>query len=425
MLKGHVFQNQIFGNQIFALFVNTFLDGHNGIINGYKNSMSLTKSGSEITIASGALCVQGRFLEEDSSTTIDAGTNTAYCKLVLTINLDRENTSSNFAQGYYEILTGVNDYPSITQNNIVGTNEGKYQYELARFKTGLSGITNFVDKRTFLDFQSIYEELEQQSTLATKAELQAVNSNLSERINTKANTSTMNTELAKKLNLTGGTVTGTINSSDILPRTYNTYKIGNNTSALQSICTTHLYLNNGAGASSSWSKVITNEDIGQNNSKFKNAFLEKLHFGSHSDDKILTDGSNGWSVIQSAAGLTSRDINDYTIFNQMWASAFITSSSKRYKENIKDITEERANKILDVNVVTYDYKNKENGVDRTGVIAEDVLEIIPEVVTFLEDEETKEILPNGVDYSKFVPYLIKEVQILKKEIDELKGLRNE
>lgn len=161
MLKGHVFQNQIFGNQIFALFVNTFLDGHNGIINGYKNSMSLTKSGSEITIASGVLCVQGRFLEEDSSTTIDAGTNDAYCKLVLTINLDRENTSSSFLQGYYEILTGVSDYPSLTQNNIVGTNEGKYQYELARFKTGLSGISNFVDKRTFLDFDSIYEEVRQ------------------------------------------------------------------------------------------------------------------------------------------------------------------------------------------------------------------------------------------------------------------------
>jgi hypothetical protein len=158
MLKGHVFINQNFGNQIFALFINTFLAGNNGVINGYKNSMGLTTSGSQVTVASGALCIQGRFLEEDSSTTIDAGTNDAYCKLVLTINLDRDNTSS-FTQGYYEILTGVSDYPALTQNNIVGTNEGKYQYELARFKTGLSGITNFVDKRTFLDFDSIYQEV--------------------------------------------------------------------------------------------------------------------------------------------------------------------------------------------------------------------------------------------------------------------------
>lgn len=159
MLKGHVFQNQTFGNQIFALFVDTFLAGQNGVINGYKNSMGLTTSGSNITIASGALCVQGRFLEEDSSTTIDAGTTPAYCRLVLTINLDRENTSSSFLQGYYEILSGAGDYPNLTQNDIVGSNEGKYQYELARFRTSLAGITDFIDKRTFLDFDSIYEEV--------------------------------------------------------------------------------------------------------------------------------------------------------------------------------------------------------------------------------------------------------------------------
>ena len=169
MLKGHVFINQTFGNHIFALFMNTFLAGHNGVINGYKNSMNLTTSGSQVTISSGALCVQGRFLEEDTSTTLDAGTNTSYHKLVLTINLDRENTELVFNQGYYEILTSATGYPNLTQNNIVNTNEGKYQYELARFKTGLTGITDFVDKRTYLDFNSIYEELATLSILLHKS----------------------------------------------------------------------------------------------------------------------------------------------------------------------------------------------------------------------------------------------------------------
>lgn len=160
MLKGHVFINQTFGNHIFALFMNTFLAGHNGVINGYKNSMNLTTSGSQVTISSGALCVQGRFLEEDTSTTLDAGTNDAYCKLVLTVNLDRENTISNFAQGYYEILKGVSAYPTLTQNDIVNSNSGIYQYELASFRTGLRGITDFVDKRTFLSSSTIYEDFE-------------------------------------------------------------------------------------------------------------------------------------------------------------------------------------------------------------------------------------------------------------------------
>ena len=64
MLKGEVFANQLFENQIFALFMNTFLDGANGVCNGYKNSMAVTYLGSDLTIDSGAICIQGRFLEE-------------------------------------------------------------------------------------------------------------------------------------------------------------------------------------------------------------------------------------------------------------------------------------------------------------------------------------------------------------------------
>ena len=168
MLNGHVFKNQRFGNQIFALFINTFLDGHNGIIGNYKEAMGLSYSGSNVTIASGAICIQGRFLEEDSSTTLDAGTNTLFCKLVLEIDLDKDNTTSEFNQGKYKILLGEVDYPSLTQDDIIKNNAGVYQYELARFKTGLSGITDFVDKRTFLDFDSIYTELESQSNIVFK-----------------------------------------------------------------------------------------------------------------------------------------------------------------------------------------------------------------------------------------------------------------
>ena len=66
MLKGHVFAKQLFGNSIFALFINTFLNGKNGISKDYKNAMAITYSGSTINVDSGAICIQGRFLEEDT-----------------------------------------------------------------------------------------------------------------------------------------------------------------------------------------------------------------------------------------------------------------------------------------------------------------------------------------------------------------------
>ena len=123
--------------------------------------MEVTYSGNNLTVNSGAVCIQGRFLKEDSSTTISAGTDTSYCKLVVEINLDNQNTESDFRQAYYKIIKGANSYPALTQNDIVKNNAGIYQYELARFQNSSSGITNFQDMRTFLDFQSIYDEIHQ------------------------------------------------------------------------------------------------------------------------------------------------------------------------------------------------------------------------------------------------------------------------
>ena len=160
MLKGHVFSKQIFGNPMFALFINTFLNGRNGVSNNYKNGMQVTYSGSNLTIDSGAVCIQGRFLEEDTGSTVAAGTDTAYCKLVIEINLDLQNTESQFNQGVYKVVKSASSYPNLTQTNIVKNNAGIYQYELARFRTNASGITDFQDKRTFLDFDSIYDEME-------------------------------------------------------------------------------------------------------------------------------------------------------------------------------------------------------------------------------------------------------------------------
>lgn len=179
MLKGHVFSKQLFANPIFALFINTFLNGINGVSNNYKNGMQVTYSGSTLTIDSGAVCIQGRFLEEDTSSSVSAGTDSAYCKLVIEIDLDKENTDSEFTQGYYKIVKSTSSYPNLTQTNIVKNVSGIYQYELARFRTSSSGITEFQDMRTFLDFTSIYNQITQeyQAVLAQlEEELEGVES---------------------------------------------------------------------------------------------------------------------------------------------------------------------------------------------------------------------------------------------------------
>ena len=162
MLKGHVFSKQLFENPIFALFINTFLNGENGVSNNYKNGMQPTYNGSTLTIDSGAVCIQGRFLEEDTSTQIATGTNNAYCKLIIEIDLDKQNTESQLNQAAYKVITSASSYPTLTQTDIVKNVSGIYQYELARFRTSASGITDFQDMRTFLDFSTIYAEIRQE-----------------------------------------------------------------------------------------------------------------------------------------------------------------------------------------------------------------------------------------------------------------------
>lgn len=122
-----------------------------------------------------------------------------------------------------------------------------------------------------------------------------------------------------------------------------------------------------------------------------------------------------------------------TAYAPVRASAFTTMSCKHTKTNVVDISEEDALKLLDIRPVNFDYVEEVGGQkDQIGVLAEDTYEVLPKVVSMPDDyvEEDFDIskgihqsLPS-VDYAKFVPYLIKLVQIQQKEIDILKSKLN-
>lgn len=103
-------------------------------------------------------------------------------------------------------------------------------------------------------------------------------------------------------------------------------------------------------------------------------------------------------------------------------------SSRRVKKNIHDMTEEEAKKLLNVDIVKFDYRESWNGgiKNQSGVIAEDVINIIPEVVEIDDNYDPNQPvdmeynLPPIVDYRKFIPYMIKMIQMQQEEIEELK-----
>ena len=94
------------------------------------------------------------------------------------------------------------------------------------------------------------------------------------------------------------------------------------------------------------------------------------------------------------------------------------TSSKKYKKNIESLTDEEAKKILNLRPVTYDFKDEECGKDMRGFIAEEVDEVIPELVKHTNMDNKDEL---SLDYTMMIPYLTKMIQLQQKQINELKN----
>lgn len=135
------------------------------------------------------------------------------------------------------------------------------------------------------------------------------------------------------------------------------------------------------------------------------------------DINIIAAGKDMFTGYVNARVTSALQVRDTS--NSAWkpinALSFNQQSSRRYKKNITDMPEEEARKVLQYRVVDYDYKNEADGTNCQGLIAEEVAEIC-EYPVYRKPDGTIE----GLDYSKFVPQLIKMVQIQQRQIDELR-----
>lgn len=97
--------------------------------------------------------------------------------------------------------------------------------------------------------------------------------------------------------------------------------------------------------------------------------------------------------------------------------SFSTTSSIRFKENIRPL-EYNKEALLSLEPVRYDWKEGGKN-DDVGLIAEDVLNHIPEVVAVSEDG-----VVNGIDYSRLSVFLLQLVKEQEERINKLEELIN-
>ena len=120
---------------------------------------------------------------------------------------------------------------------------------------------------------------------------------------------------------------------------------------------------------------------------------------SRSNCYTLTPGGNGW--YRGTCTATSHP----------------TSSSIRFKENIRDLDTTEVEKLFSITPKVFDYKEEYGGFkDQVGFIAEDIEEIFPSCV-FKDVDGNIE----SIDYSKFVPYMILLLQQYKTRIETLES----
>jgi hypothetical protein len=150
--------------------------------------------------------------------------------------------------------------------------------------------------------------------------------------------------------------------------------------------------------------------------------------------KFLSDGS--FYAVQNS-GVTSSIYNksNYTSGTDFFAdfrlanttvgsisangstTSYTTSSDRRLKENIAPAAD--AGAVVDaIEVVQHDWKV--GGHTRYGMIAQDLHAVAPEAVTAGDDGDEIE-KTWGVDYSKLVPMLIKEIQSLRARVAALES----
>lgn len=163
MIRGITFSEQIFRSEDFAHYMNFFLNNCSGITKGCE----ITNDGTNVTIGKGYFFVKGRFMNVEDAEVIDSSQfASGYNRIVYEIDLSKENTTSEFLQGYVKVLTTE----ELTQEDL--DDGGKvYQFPFCNFQWSGTEISDFmVDAPTMVldnimadiatNYASVYAQME-------------------------------------------------------------------------------------------------------------------------------------------------------------------------------------------------------------------------------------------------------------------------
>ena len=183
--------------------------------------------------------------------------------------------------------------------------------------------------------------------------------------------------------------------------------------------------NVGIGTSSPGSRLHTVGDItvengyiniGNANQGIK---LSKINIGPKN---ALWSDSNAYLYLGSNEGSSWERVYAISTSGGVYLTNGATSWTANSDERLKNITgtiENAIDKLFTLRTVRYNWKEDTLNREYLGLIAQDVQQVLPEVVDIDTNDEIGTL---GVRYTELIPVLVKAIQELKVENDTLKEI---
>ena len=136
-----------------------------------------------------------------------------------------------------------------------------------------------------------------------------------------------------------------------------------------------------------------------------------------SANDVAAGSEDGLLTIKLMTGGTSTDV--LTLTNEfLTVTELVETSDRRVKENITPVdNEESFNKIMNVNIVDYNFIADSNKKVHRGVIAQELAEVIPSAINISEKDGIEDF--HAVSSKELVGYLISSLQHMNKKFEEL------
>ena len=173
----------------------------------------------------------------------------------------------------------------------------------------------------------------------------------------------------------------------------------------------------------------------ENHNNVSLAVIQGSHDGSSNDSKgdLMLFTHNGSSLVEAmrvdsnqyigVGGITAPThritlpLSPSDNNGSIKATQYATYSSARYKENIKPIAEALV-KLMRIQGVKFSWKN--SGKEDLGFVAEEVGEVVPEIVQY----EQNGVDAESMEYSKVTPILVEAVKEISTQVNALISWQN-